>query len=700
MSAPDDHHPIAAPRPHQRWLLPAIFLVAALLRALYFSELVDSPEFTAPALDAAFHDHWARALVSGDWSAPRFFADPQIQTTPYFRPPAYPFFLAALYAVSGGSPFAARALQMLLGLVSVGMGFRLGRLLFGRTAGLVAAAGMASTWTLVYFEGELMEPVLVVSILQSLVLVWHRWWQVGGFWRSGLGGLLLGLFALARPNALALIPVIAIWAWWSLVRRGLRAQRRPTLLGLALGVIAAIAPVTIRNYVVAGEFVVITSNGGVNLYIGNNPGADGYTARIPILHELAAVQGWTCFDQPAIVRGVERLEGRRLSAGEVSDFFARKAFEFVWAQPGRALALMVKKAALFFGPIEVANDRELEVERAHSWLLRWLPGFPFVLSLGVVGAFMLWRELLRVRDVERMQLAVLLVAIGAVWFASHLPFFVADRYRVPLVPLLWLAAGYGVSGVLDLWHRGEKRDAWRWVGTWLVVLLVAHVPWTDYRPNPGRWHFQRADAWRMRGELDRAIDEFRLATAAADANDPLPYNNLGGALMQKGQLPEAIDCFRHSLRIDPGYVFARFNLALALANTGRDDLARTELEEVLRRDPDGGEARVQLGAILMRMGLPAQALPHLEIARRKFPHAGNVQFLCGLAMLDTGRGDDGRRVLAEIGRTDPQFADACVVLAELAAKEGARERAVQLLERALAAAPGHAGAAAMLRQLR
>ena len=700
MSAANEHPPSTEVRPPRRWLLPVILLVAALLRGLYICELLESPESTAPALDAAFHDHWARALVSGDWSAPRFFPDPQIQTTPYFRPPAYPMFLAGLYAVSGGSPFVARALQMLLGLVAVGMSFRLGRALFGQTAGLVTAAGMASTWTLVFFEGELMEPVLVLTILVGLLMAWHRWWQAGGLWRSALGGALLGVFALARPNALVLVPVVAVWAWWSLLRRGLRERRWPMLAGLTMGVVVTVAPVTLRNYLVAGEFVVITSNGGVNLYIGNNPVADGYTARIPILHELAAVQGWTCFDQPAIVRGVERVVGRRLSAGEVSDFFTSKDLEFVWQQPGQALLLLAKKAVLFLGPIEVANNRELEVERAHSWLLRWLPGFPFSLSLGVVGAFMLWRDLRRERDLERMQLTVLLLAVGVAWFASHLPFFVADRYRVPLVPLLWLAAGYGIAGVLERWRKGAKGRAWRWVGSWLVVLLVAQVPWMDYRPDPGRWHFQRADAWRMRGELDRAIAEFRLATAAAQPTDPLPYNNLGGALLQKGQLPEAIECFRQSLRIDPGYVFARYNLALALANTGRDDLARNELEEVLRRDPEGVEARVQLGAILLRMGLPGQALPHLERARQMLPKAGNVLFLCGLAMLDVGRGEDGQRVLAEIGRDEPQFADACVVLAELAAKQGARERAVQLLERALAAAPGHAGAVALLRQLR
>ena len=39
--------------------------------------------------------------------------------------------------------------------------------------------------------------------------------------------------------------------------------------------VLVIAPVTLRNYIVGHDVVLMTSNGGLNLYIGNNENADG-----------------------------------------------------------------------------------------------------------------------------------------------------------------------------------------------------------------------------------------------------------------------------------------------------------------------------------------------------------------------------------------------------------------------------------------
>ncbi len=700
---PNEHDARREPSPRALrpgWALAAILLLGALLRGLYFAEFADSPEVVAPALDAAFHDHWARALLSGDWSPPRFFADPEIHTTPYFRPPAYPFFLAAIYAITGGSPLGARALQMVLGLVNVWLAFRLGRALFDRTVGLLAAAGMACTWTLLYFEGELQAPVLLVTLALSSALVWLRWWHRGGWLLSVGTGLLLGVSALARPNALVLVPVVWLWALWVVRGRRLPGRLRSTLLGMPLGVLVAIAPTTIRNYVVAGDFVLITSNGGVNLYIGNNERADGFTARIPILGDLAAVQGWTCFDQPAIVRGVERLEGRPLAASEVSRFFARRAFDFLVTKPGSALALAARKAALFWGPLEVANNRELELVRENSSVLRWLPTFPWVLSLAVIGAAMLLRDLRRTQRDHRFDFVVLFASIVLVDFASHLPFFVAGRYRVPILPWLWLCGAYGVSRVAGLLRARRWRSAAGWVTAWLLLLAGAHVRFVDYAPDRGQWHFQRGDALRMVGDLEHATAEFRLAIASARTPDPMPHNNLGAALLSQGRLAEAIVSLREAVRLDPAYVHARQNLALALANAGHDDLARPEFEEVLRRDPASTKARIQLGAILVRLGLAAEAVPHLEAAARAVPRDSAVRYLLAMALLDTSRGSDGRAILEGIQRGEPRFADARVVLAELAAQAGERDRAVRLLEEALAAEPGHEGALALRERLR
>ncbi|MEO6594011.1 MAG: tetratricopeptide repeat protein, partial [Planctomycetota bacterium] len=543
-------------------------------------------------------------------------------------------------------------------------------------------------------------PVVTVTLALILALVLHRWWHRGGWLPIVGAGLLLGLSALARPNALALVPAVWLWALWVVRRHRLRGRLASVLLGLPLGVAAAIAPVTIRNWVVADDFVVITSNGGVNLYIGNNAMADGHTARIPILGELAPVQGWTCFDQPAIVRGVERLEGRPLAASQVSRFFARRAVDFAVAQPGTALALAAKKAALYWGPVEVANNRELEVVRETSSVLRWLPTFPWVLSLAVVGALMLWRDLRRPPRDHRFDFAVLFAGIVLIDFASHLPFFVAGRYRVPILPLLLLFGAYGVCCVIGLVRARRFRGAVQWSIVWIAALAVAHVRLVDYRPDRGQYHFQRGDAFRRNGDLESALAEFRQAIATAPLPDAMAHNNLGATLLRQGKLLEAIASCREAVRLDPNYLHARFNLALALANSGRDDLARTELEELLRRDDGNTSARIQLGAILLRLGLAAEALPHFEAAIRQVPRDCVARYLCAMALLDSGRTDDARSMLEGIVRTEPRFADARVVLAELAAQAGERDRALRLLEQALEVDPGHAGALQLRARLR
>ncbi len=98
--------------------LCGILFVGLVLRAAYLSEIVKDPDFTTPTTDAAYHDYWARALVSGDWTQLGKMNDPQIQSTPYFRPPGYPYFLAFVYWLTGSSFLAARIVQMGIGLIN------------------------------------------------------------------------------------------------------------------------------------------------------------------------------------------------------------------------------------------------------------------------------------------------------------------------------------------------------------------------------------------------------------------------------------------------------------------------------------------------------------------------------------------------------------------------------------------------------
>ena len=91
--------------------------------------------------------------------------------------------------------------------------------------------------------------------------------------------------------------------------------------GLVLEVTAlVIAPVTVRNRVVGGEWVQISHNARINLYIGNNPDYDRTTNTRPgrAWQELG--------DMPKREAGVT-------TRGAASRFFFRRSWDYFTADP-------------------------------------------------------------------------------------------------------------------------------------------------------------------------------------------------------------------------------------------------------------------------------------------------------------------------------------------------------------------------------
>ena len=84
---------------------------------------------------------------------------------------------------------------------------------------------------------------------------------------------------------------------------------------MAAGLALALAPVTIRNAAVAGDWSPASSHGGLNFYIGNNAEADGTYHHVPGI--TPNIQG----QQEDARRVAEAAVGRKLDDGEVSAYF-------------------------------------------------------------------------------------------------------------------------------------------------------------------------------------------------------------------------------------------------------------------------------------------------------------------------------------------------------------------------------------------
>jgi len=696
---PPEKPPGPARVPWRReWAVVGLILLAgALLRGVYLVEIVHEPEFAHPFMDPQYNDYWARAMVSGDWTPPEGYPDPLIRTTPHGRPPGYPYFLAFVYALSGSSYLAPRLAQMALGLVNVVLLYLLARALFGRKTGYVAAGLMATYWAFIHFEGELTYPSVALLALLLFMHAVRAWLARPSLARAAGAGLLLGLFALFRPNTMLYAPVLLLGMAAVLYHAGRLRAAAPTAAVCVAGMLAALAPAFIRNYAVAGDFVFLSSYGGVNLWAGNNPDADGVTPKIPRLKEIAGFEDWSTFHYPLIVRGVGRMLGKDdIKFSEASDYFYDQAVDFIFHHPLKTFGLLVKKSLVFWGPVETTNDRVLHYTKRMSPTLRWMPGFPWVLALFVMGcAALAWdwrkREAGWTRDTGRVALLALVLLFIFTYFASVVIYFVAGRYRVPVIPFLLIGGAYGVVRAAELFRAGSRRDAALLAGFFAAAFVFGNVNWAGCTPDLAIYYQQKAKAYENNGDLDGAIAQLREAVRVRPAY-PEGHAGLGRLLSKQGNVEGALAEYREALRLEPGNEFALNNLADELARQGNVEEALRLTEEAVGLNPQFPLALNNLGNLLLRQGRAEEAARRYEAVLQLDPDDRHARYNLGNALAALGRDEDACAQYRDALARNPRNPDIANNLGLALARLGKYKEAMACYQQALALAPSYANA--------
>ncbi len=597
-------------------VLAFVLLAALATRVLFFVEAMHKPDFRFPMIDADYHNYWARGLASGQFPTPLGRTDPHINDRPFLRPPGYPYALAMAYRVTGPGYAGPRLIQMLLGVLNCFLIYLLARKWFGGPVGLVAAGLASLYWVYVYYEMEFLEPVIEVPLAVLLIYVLSlateriRWGLVFA------AGLFLGAFALVRPNVLLFGLAAMGWLCWIGKRR--QALRRFVMACgvFGLGAAAAIAPATIRNYRVGHDFVLISANAGVNLFIGNNPSADGAFTDA----NLADIPFQSCFDYPAVVDDVSRKLGRPLRYSEASAYFGRQALHFAREQPGRCLALALKKAVLFWCPLEMGHNKEEHYERLASPVLRALPvSFAFVFAFSILGLALVVADAKRAAHPptdtgqHRIEAVVLMVLFVATYYVSFIPFFIAGQYRVPVIPFLQILASFGICRIVQQGMNREWRPLALSASAGALLLVLTSHNFTAYRPSLSKWHFDRALTYGKSGQPELAIRGFEEALKCRPDWAEAHYN-LGLALAAQGRADESLKHFQEAVAIQPDYAEALFNLGVAYSQRNQLNDAATHFEQATRANPAFAEAYWYAGRTQARLGNTDDAVRHFRKA--------------------------------------------------------------------------------------
>ena len=206
-------------------------------------------------------------------------------------------------------------------------------------------------------------------------------------------GIVLGLSTIARPNILIFVPFVLIWMFFRLKNKLSTKTILVRWIILCFAVLLLILPVTLRNYLVSKDFVPIAWQGGYNFYLGNNPNASGWSATAPEIDET-----WWGGYKDAIWLAEEET-GRKLKPSQISDFWFKKGFDFVFSQPLGWLKLLATKALYFWKGYEISNNINMYLYKDFSFLLDVLLGkFIIYFPFGLIGPLSLLGLLICLRD--------------------------------------------------------------------------------------------------------------------------------------------------------------------------------------------------------------------------------------------------------------------------------------------------------------
>lgn len=563
-----------------RWFLPGLVFCAALgIRLAVGWGTRDLPFVLEPLGDAKSYYLWARQIREGD----------VIGSTPFYQAPLYPYVLAALMWVAGDSPQTLRTVQAIWGACGVAMLAIATARMFGRRAGWAAGLMMAFYPPACFFDLILQKATLDGLLISAWLIVMSACGAWATFRRVFLAGVLLGLIALTRENALVWAPVAALWLLPSRLQRignlhlvqavTLDQNRRRSHQGwllasaLLLGTAMPLGIVAWRNWIVSGEWSPTTFQAGPNFYIGNSAWADGRYRPLVRGHETPE------FERDDAVRLAQEEEGRILSAGEVSRYWMRRAWMDIAASPGRWMRLMGVKLLMAVNAYEVGDVESLTVYAVHVppfGRLTMIWHFGVLLPLAGAGYLLTCRR----RRAGSLLLILIVVMIPAI-----AAFYILARYRYPLVPLLMPLAATGiVRSIEHLVRRRWRTLFWPWLTAGTLAVLSNAI-----RVHP-----------------ERPLDAMALS-------------NLGVAYARQGQMEPAEQCFLVALSWNPDSAETRFNLGMVYAQTRKTEEAIMQLRRASALAPGMIEVDYLLGTLLEQVGHFSEAAEAYRRANRFHP---------------------------------------------------------------------------------
>ena len=482
----------------RRWVLAALLSVAALCRLVAGLEVMETPVLSQHRhveMDMMFFGQWARQLVEDEegmfsrevmhpfhtWhrkAAEAHFAKhpevsggdfaklPEAQKIlamrrlwngwyggrRYHQEPLYAHLIALVFQATGSFNLGyVYILQLLVGVVVIGLLYGVTRIAFGDLAALLAG-GMAVGWIpLTHYEMVLLRVTWISLFGLALLYVFARM-QVSSrtlaqrpLWHWLGLGVLIGLASAMKLTFAVLAVGLMGLVLWPQRREVVAVALRAGLV--AVGVLVVLTPFFVRNYVVDAPLFSLASVGPVTFAGTNFPG-------------YIADYGWYPFDDPDTLAGIMAdSDGGLLST--VGATLAR------WDSKLDYLGLLWEKFVAVWHWYETPNNTSVYFTALYSRLLgvmQHLVSAGWVMPAGVLGLVLCWR-----RPRQAIWWWYLLSCL-----APLIVFYNLSRFRVPLVLGLMPFAAFAALQVVRWFQTGKAGKALLALAVFVVGTVWMH----------------------------------------------------------------------------------------------------------------------------------------------------------------------------------------------------------------------------------
>ncbi len=566
---------------HSGWV-KTVLVLALLMRLLHFQQMkFNNPIFDFPIVDSKEYVDDAHYYNNVSWLGDKGGS--------YFHPPFYSYFVGAVFFVFGEHPSIVKLIQVLLDVVNAGLLYLLAKHLFNRRIAMAALLIYAMYIRIIQYTVEILPPVLLIFLFLSATLsflyfISSRKQGKANYLMLSVSGLSLSMLIVTLPNFLLTVPVYGLWMLTD--RKPHFRKKIPHAAIFSCLALSLVACTALRNRIVAGETLLISRNGGISFYIGNN---EKMTERIGY---APGIQWEKLLMYPYESEKVKDF-------AQQDKFFYGKAFEFIRLHPGEFVRNTWMKTVLFFNSYEFPRNFDVGLFASFSFVTR-MPfiRLGFILPLALAGMALFLAHFRRMNEKSGILLLMVLLFVYAF---SIILVLISARYRLPVLPFMIIFASYAISSLYDFYAEKKYVRLAVYGGFALFLSFLTGVKYFEgtypYTVTPGHTYalfgntllnnghpaeakkmlekgiavfpsgdgaaelyFQLGHYYRTGHDSIKVEQYFRKAFEADSSNYQV-LNSLGFEYKMAKRFPEAIYFLRKGIRIAPCFPETYLNLA-------------------------------------------------------------------------------------------------------------------------------------------